>query len=357
METREAGWMPDAADPPREDGLPDEAAEADLPPDRVAETCARIRDELSRAIVGQERVKELLLVALLSRGHGLFQGVPGLAKTLLVSSLARVTDCSFSRIQFTPDLMPGDITGTDVLEEDRTTGKRVFRFVRGPIFAHLVLADEVNRTPPRTQAALLQAMQEGQVSAAGQTFPLPRPFLVFATSNPLEQEGTYPLPEAQLDRFMFLIPVDYPSEEEELRIVRDTTGDAEVPLRPVVTPAELLRMQRLARKVPIADDVAAYAVRLARASRPGPDAPAFVREQVAWGAGPRASQYLAIGGKARALLHGRFAVSREDIRAVAEPVLAHRLIVGFRAEAEGVTARQVVARLVENADATGTARL
>ncbi len=330
---------------------------ASLPPQAVADLCRRMGEEMGKVIVGQERVKELLFIALLARGHGLFQGVPGLGKTLLVHSLAQVTSGTFSRIQFTPDLMPGDITGTDVLEEDRSTGRRTLRFIPGPIFAHLVLADEINRTPPRTQAALLQAMQEGQVTASGQTLPLPPTFQVFATSNPLEQEGTYPLPEAQLDRFMFLIPVDYPTEEEERRIAVASLQREEASLRPIIDPDTLLQMQKLARLVPVSEEVATYAVRLARSSRPGPGALASVNEQVAFGAGPRASQYLVAGGKARALLQGRFAASREDVKAVAEAVLAHRILLNYRATASGVTTRDVVFRLVEAADGSGSSRL
>lgn len=319
-------------------------------PEDAHALAGRIRQELARVIVGQESVVELLLVALLARGHGLFQGVPGLAKTLLVQSLADTLACSFSRIQFTPDLMPADITGTEVLEEDRSTGRRAARFLEGPIFAHLVLADEVNRTPPRTQAALLQAMQEHRVTASGRTLVLPDPFLVFATQNPIEQEGTWPLPEAQLDRFLFLIEVDYPTAEEERAIVERTTTTAAVRLAAQATPAELRAVQEVVRTVPAGPDVVDLAVRLVRASRPGPDAPPFVSQWVSWGAGPRASQSLILAGKARALLHGRPVVHRQDIHALARPVLAHRLVLHFRAQAEGVRAADVVARLLEHVD-------
>jgi MoxR-like ATPase len=321
----------------------------------VADLAARLREEIGRAIVGQERVVELLLIALLARGHGLFQGVPGLAKTLLIQSLAQATRCSFSRIQFTPDLMPADITGTEFLEEDRSTGRRATRFVHGPVFANLVLADEINRTPPKTQAALLQAMQEGQVTVAGHTYSLPRPFLVFATQNPIEQEGTYPLPEAQLDRFMFLVEVDYPSAEEEIAIVeRTTAGVSSVP-QPQVTPEELIALQDQVLKVPAGPEIVRFAVDLVRATRPGTaEEGSPIREVtdrwVAWGAGPRASQFLILGGKARALLHGRTAVDRSDIRALARPVLGHRVLLNFRAEAEGVRSQDVVAQLLDFVD-------
>ncbi|MCO4771574.1 MAG: MoxR family ATPase [Deltaproteobacteria bacterium] len=318
----------------------------------AADLAERLRRELARRIVGQEDVVELLLIALLARGHGLFQGVPGLAKTLLIRSLAEATSCEFSRIQFTPDLMPADITGTEILEEDRATGRRTTRFMKGPLFANLVLADEINRTPPKTQAALLQAMQERKVSAAGRTFDLPPPFLVFATQNPVEQEGTYPLPEAQLDRFMFLVEVDYPSAEEEFLIVERTTASEMPTLEPQVTPEELVVLQAAVRNVPVGDESIRLAVELVRATRPGPDASATVQDYVAWGAGPRASQHLVLGAKARALLRGAPAVTRADIRALAHPVLAHRVLVNFRAESEGVTPRKVIDRLLTQVDPT-----
>ncbi len=304
--------------------------------------------ELEKRIVGQRSVVDHLLVALFARGHCLFVGVPGLAKTLLISTVAEVLDLSFNRIQFTPDLMPSDITGTDVLEEDHTTGRREFRFVQGPIFANLLLADEINRTPPKTQAALLQAMQEYRVTAGGQTYPLDLPFLVFATQNPIEQEGTYPLPEAQLDRFMFYVNVHYPTAEEEVEIVRSTTTSARRALQRVLSPHKIRDLQGLVLRVPTADHVIRHAVELVRLTRPKePGAPDFVKDLVEWGAGPRASQFLVLGAKARAILDGRMAASIEDVRALAKPVLVHRVITNFRAESEGVTAAQIVDRLVE----------
>ncbi len=304
--------------------------------------------EIEKRIVGQKGVVESLLVALFARGHCLFVGVPGLAKTLLISTVADVLDLSFNRIQFTPDLMPSDITGTDVLEEDHTTGRRTFRFVHGPIFANLLLADEINRTPPKTQAALLQAMQEYRVTAGGETYPLDLPFLVFATQNPIEQEGTYPLPEAQLDRFMFYVTVDYPSAAEELQIVRSTTVAQRPPLQRVLSPQKIRELQDLVLRVPAADHVVKFAVDLVRSSRPNePGAPDFVKENVSWGAGPRASQYLVLGAKSKAILDGRMAASVEDVRALAKNVLVHRVITNFRAESEGVTSEQIVERLLE----------
>ena len=315
---------------------------------RLAEARTRLLGEIEKRIVGQRSVVDHLLVALFARGHGLFVGVPGLAKTLLISTVAEVLHLSFNRIQFTPDLMPSDITGTDVLEEDHTTGRRAFRFVPGPIFANLLLADEVNRTPPKTQAALLQAMQEYRVTAGGRTYPLPLPFLVFATQNPIEQEGTYPLPEAQLDRFMFYVKVDYPSAEEEVEIVRTTTTGARRPLSRLLSPEEITALQELVLRVPAADHVVRHAVELVRLTRPKePGAPDFVRELVEWGAGPRASQYLVLAAKARAILDGRTAASVEDVRALAQPVLVHRVLTNFRAESDGVTSEQIVARLLE----------
>ncbi len=304
--------------------------------------------QVGRRIVGQQHVVEQMLVALFAKGHCLFVGVPGLAKTLLVSTVAEALHLDFSRIQFTPDLMPSDITGTEILQVDRATGERAFKFIQGPIFANLLLADEINRTPPKTQAALLQAMQEGRVTAAGHTYPLEAPFLVFATQNPVEQEGTYPLPEAQLDRFMFMIEVGYPNAQEELEIVKRTTGADGAAVEAVLTPERILELQALVRRVPVADHVVEYAVKLVRATRPQePEAPDFIKEFVGWGAGPRASQYLILAGKARALLDGRLTVSREDVKALARPVLAHRVITNFHAEAERVTSGDLVARLVE----------
>jgi len=307
-----------------------------------------IRAELAKQIVGMDRVIDELLVCIFARGHCLLVGVPGLAKTLLVSTLAKTLSLSFARVQFTPDLMPADITGTEVIQEDKATGQRAFKFLRGPIFANVVLADEINRTPPKTQAALLEAMQEHQVTAGGQKYPLDEPFFVLATENPIEQEGTYPLPEAQLDRFMFNVKVEYPSKEEELEIMRLTTSTASPKVQIVLGAKEILELQETVRKVPVSDSVLQYAVRLVRATRvDSPDAPSFVKESLAWGAGPRATQYLILGGKARALLQGRFYVSTEDIRAVAYPVLRHRLIVNFSAEAEGITSDTLVSRLLE----------
>jgi MoxR-like ATPase len=325
------------------------APEADLLAiERLADARRVLLAEIEKRIVGQRDVVDALLVALFARGHCLFVGVPGLAKTLLISTVAEVLDLSFNRIQFTPDLMPSDITGTDVLEEDHTTGRRTFRFVKGPIFANLLLADEINRTPPKTQAALLQAMQEYRVTAGGETYPLDLPFLVFATQNPIEQEGTYPLPEAQLDRFMFYVTVDYPSAAEELEIVRSTTIASRPPLRRVLSPQQIRDLQDLVLRVPAADHVIRYAVELVRRTRPAePGVPDFVKENVSWGAGPRASQYLVLAAKSRAILDGRMAASVEDVRALARNVLVHRVLTNFRAESEGVTSAQIVDRLLE----------
>jgi MoxR-like ATPase len=314
----------------------------------LAEARRLLLGEIEKRIVGQRGVVDHLLTALFARGHCLFVGVPGLAKTLLISTVAEVLNLSFNRIQFTPDLMPSDITGTDVLEEDHTTGKRTFRFVQGPIFANLILADEINRTPPKTQAALLQAMQEYRVSAGGETYPLDLPFLVFATQNPIEQEGTYPLPEAQLDRFMFYVTVHYPTAEEEVEIVRSTTTAVRQALARVLSPHKIRDLQDLVLRVPAADHVIRHAVELVRLTRPKePGAPDFVRELVEWGAGPRASQNLILGAKARAILDGRLAASVEDVRALAKPVLVHRVITNFRAESENVRSEDVVERLLE----------
>ena len=292
------------------------------------------------------------LTALLANGHALLVGVPGLAKTLLISTLAEALDLDFSRIQFTPDLMPTDITGTEVIEEDRSTGRRVFRFVRGPVFANVVLADEINRTPPKTQAALLQAMQEREVTAAGQTYDLGAPFFVLATQNPIEQEGTYPLPEAQLDRFMFELPIGYPSKDEENEIAMRTTSEQDPRIRPVVSAAELIELQRLVRRVPASPSLVSYAVQLARSTRPGLEETAAVAERyVSWGAGPRASQYLVLGAKARAALRGDPIPSYDDVRAVAPAVLAHRIVLNFEAEADGRVTRDVIAELLEEGNA------
>ncbi|UCD85769.1 MAG: MoxR family ATPase [Deltaproteobacteria bacterium] len=307
-----------------------------------------IKKQIAHVIIGQEEVIDQLLIALFSRGHCLFVGVPGLAKTMLVSTLAQVLKLNFSRIQFTPDLMPSDITGTDILQEDHTTGKRFFRFIKGPIFANIILADEINRTPPKTQAALLQAMQEYKVTAGGTTYSLDLPFLVFATQNPIEQEGTYPLPEAQLDRFMFHIDVDYPQEDEEHEIVKTTTSAYQPQLTKILSPEKILALQDLVLRVPASDHVVSYAIKLVRMSRPNDgSSPGFIKEWIAWGAGPRASQYLILGGKARAILDGRYAVTCEDIRALAKPVFKHRLITNFHAEAEGIDSVQVTEKLLE----------
>ncbi len=307
-----------------------------------------MKAELGKVIVGQELVIEELLIALFCKGHALLVGVPGLAKTLLISTLARTLGLSFSRIQFTPDLMPSDITGTEVIEEDKASGRRELRFVRGPVFANVILADEINRTPPKTQAALLEAMQEHQVTAGGKQHRLPQPFFVLATQNPIEQEGTYPLPEAQLDRFMFNINVGYPTEDEEFQIVRLTTAGRGVELSHVLSGDEVMALQDVVRKVPVADHVIRYALQFSRLTRKQEGGcPPFVNDFVAWGAGPRASQYLILAGKARALLKGRYHVSTEDIRQVALPVLRHRIVTNFNAEAEGIKSDAIVKRLME----------
>jgi len=317
--------------------------------EKLRDAHERIQRELGKAIVGQADVIDGLLTALFANGHVLLVGVPGLAKTLLIRSLARTLDLSFSRIQFTPDLMPSDITGTEVLEE--SGGHRVFKFIRGPIFAHVVLADEINRTPPKTQAALLQAMQEKEVTAGGQTHHLQLPFFVLATQNPIELEGTYPLPEAQLDRFMFNVAVGYPSQAEEERIVATTTGASEPQIEPQLNAPEISALQGLVRRVPVAEHVVRYAVKLARSTRPEGDAPAFIKNWVTWGAGPRASQYLVLGAKTRAVLAGRFAPGIDDVRAVAPMVLRHRIVTNFTAEAEGVKADRIVADLMAHVPA------
>jgi MoxR-like ATPase len=307
----------------------------------------QIMGEVRKVIVGQDDVIEHLLTALFANGHSLLVGVPGLAKTLLIRTLARVLDLDFNRIQFTPDLMPSDITGTEILDE--SDGKRVFRFVKGPVFANIVLADEINRTPPKTQAALLQAMQEHEVTAGGTTHKLELPFFVLATQNPIELEGTYPLPEAQLDRFMYQVLVDYPSAEEEERIVAETTGATVADLKQVLDGPQILALQQLVRRVPVTDHVVRYAVTLARATRPGDaKAPEFVNNWISWGAGPRASQYLILGAKTRAILHGRYAPGVEDVRAIAPAVLRHRLVTNFNAEADGVKPDRIVADLMDH---------
>ncbi len=305
-----------------------------------------ISEEIGKIIVGQQQVIDELLISLLARGHCLLVGVPGLAKTLLISTLARVLDLQFKRIQFTPDLMPSDITGTEVIEEEPGSGRKAFKYVKGPIFANIVLADEINRTPPKTQSALLQAMQEHEVSAAGTTYKLDEPFFVLATQNPIEQEGTYPLPEAQLDRFMFNLWVDYPSESEEEQIVRTTTSAYHANLRILLKAGDIIALQDLVRRVPVADNVISYAVKLVRRTRPADaTAPDFIKEWITWGAGPRASQYLILGAKTRAVLDGRPTPDIDDVRAIAKPVLRHRLVTNFNAEAEGINSSQIVDRL------------
>lgn len=315
--------------------------------DQLRDIYARLRKELERVIVGQQDVIQRLAICLFARGHGLLMGVPGLAKTLLVSKLAETMSLKFSRIQFTPDLMPMDITGTDILQ-DGASGRREFQFVHGPVFANIVLADEINRAPPKTQAAMLQAMQESKVTVVGKTFPLDAPFLVLATQNPIEQEGTYPLPEAQLDRFMFLIELDYPSEDEEVRIARTTTGDLLPELKHLMHADDIIRHQNLVRRVPVPDHIYQYAAKLVRKTRPtGSSAPAWLKPLVSWGAGPRAVQNLILGAKTRAALLGSYMVRLEDILDVAAPVLTHRIITTFAAQAEGIDAKKIVRRLVE----------
>jgi MoxR-like ATPase len=315
--------------------------------ERLSDTRRALESEIGKRVIGQRLIVEGLLTALLADGHALVVGVPGLAKTLLISTLAQSLDLKFSRIQFTPDLMPSDITGTEILEEDRATGKRMFRYVRGPIFANVVLADEINRTPPKTQAALLQAMQERAVTAAGETMPLDRPFFVLATQNPIEQEGTYPLPEAQLDRFMLELRIGYPTREEEEEVALQTTSGAEPEVRGVLDAAALRELQALVRRVPVPRSLVSYAVRLVRSTLPtDPESPPQVRRLVSWGAGPRASQYLTLGAKARAAMDGRGVPNHEDVRAVAPAVLGHRVVMSFQAEAEGRTAADVVEELI-----------
>ena len=314
----------------------------------LAHAREQIIAEIGKIIVGQEEVIDHLLISLFSRGHSLFVGVPGLAKTLLVNTLAQVLNLKFNRIQFTPDLMPSDITGSDILQEDSASRKREFRFIKGPIFCNLLLADEINRTTPKTQAALLQAMQELRVSVGDRDFDLDPPFLVFATQNPIEHEGTYPLPEAQLDRFLFQIDVDYPQLKEEIQIAQVTTGEKPEQPKEVLSPEEILSLQELVRRVPIAPHVVEYAVNLVRKTRPQePDAPDYVRKYISWGAGPRASQGLVLAGKARAILQGRFAVSSSDIRFLAHPVLGHRIFSNFYAEADGIKVKELIDKILK----------
>jgi MoxR-like ATPase len=307
-----------------------------------------IRNEMAKAIVGQEEVLEQLLTCIFARGHAILEGVPGLAKTLMVSSLAQCLDLDFARIQFTPDLMPSDITGTEVIQEDKATGQRDFKFLQGPLFHNIILADEINRTPPKTQAALLEAMQERQVSIGGRRMPMADPFFVLATQNPIEQEGTYPLPEAQQDRFMYKIFVDYPNWDEEFDIIKATTAVQDIRLEKVLDGQAILKLQQIIRRVPAADHVIGYAMRLVRATRINDgQVPETLREYISWGAGPRACQFLILAGKVRAVLHGRFHVSTDDIAAVAHPVLRHRIVTTFNADAEGYTADTLIDRLIE----------
>ncbi len=317
--------------------------------ERLKSAFDNLKAEMSKVIVGQQNVLEELLIAIFARGHCLLIGVPGLAKTLMIHTLGDALNLSYNRIQFTPDLMPSDITGTEVIQEDKATGVRQFKFLRGPVFANIVLADEINRTPPKTQAALLEAMQERQVTVGGERHRLPDPFFVLATQNPIEQEGTYPLPEAQLDRFMLNILVDYPDEEEEFEIVRLTTANLKHSVTKILAGNDILELQEIVRKVPIADHVIRYALRLTRATRREKgDVPDFIRDYVSWGAGPRASQYLVLASKARAVLYGRSYVATEDIRAVAGPVLRHRIVTNFNAEAEGLKPDDIVKRLIKH---------
>ncbi len=325
--------------------IPQDSVEA---VDFFQDSIEKIRGEVGKVIVGQKDVLNQLLICLFSRGHCVLIGVPGLAKTLLIRTISKTLDLSFSRIQFTPDLMPGDITGTEVIEDDRETGHKSFKFVKGPIFANIVLADEINRTPPKTQAALLEGMQEFHITAAGHTYPLEPPFFVLATQNPIEQEGTYPLPEAQLDRFMFNLWLDYPSVEEEQDIVSQTTSLGEAEINPVLNAEQIVELQDLVREVPVPEGVLNSAVQLVTQTRPQSDmAPEFVKKYMSWGAGPRASQYLVLGGKARALMHGRYNVSEEDIRALAKPVLRHRIVNNYAAEAEGLSTDKLIEMLLD----------
>ena len=316
--------------------------------DKLAAARSALNGQIARRIIGQREIVDNLVATILAGGHALLVGVPGLAKTLLVQTVAQALDLQFSRVQFTPDLMPSDITGTELLEEDHATGRRFFKFVQGPVFGNVVLADEINRAPPKTQAALLQAMQEHAVTAAGKTHHLPEPFVVLATQNPIEQEGTYPLPEAQLDRFMVQLTIGYPTREEEERIVAETTTDDAVEVTPVLSAAQLSELMHLVRRLPAAPSVVSYAVKLARSTRPNdPEASAAVKKYVSWGAGPRASQYLILGAKARAAMDGRAMPDLEDVAAMALPVLSHRVVVNFQAEAEGVGADSLIGPLVK----------
>ncbi|RME39339.1 MAG: MoxR family ATPase [Planctomycetota bacterium] len=323
--------------------------------DRLRQAAERVRAELGKVIVGQEEVIDQLLTALFAGGHCILEGVPGLAKTLMISTLARCLDLSFHRIQFTPDLMPSDITGTEVIQEDRATGTRLFKFLKGPIFAHVILADEINRTPPKTQAALLESMQERQVTVGGERHDLPQPFFVLATQNPIEQEGTYPLPEAQQDRFLFKVYIGYPSYDEEYTVIEQTTGTPAGEVERVLSAGDILAFQGLVRRIPAAPDIIRYALDLVRATRPHePEAAEVTKRMLTWGAGPRAVQALVLGGKARAALSGRYHVSADDIRALAHPVLRHRIVTNFSAEAEGYTPDKVIDELLARFDPTHT---
>ena len=318
---------------------------------KLQSACGKIKSEIGKRIIGQQDIVEHLLICLLSRGHGLIVGVPGLAKTMLIQTLANVLDLKFSRIQFTPDLMPSDITGTEILEEDRSSGHKTFKFIKGPVFANIVLADEINRTPPKTQAALLEAMQEHTVTIAGETNILSEPFFVLATQNPIEQEGTYPLPEAQLDRFMFNMWMDYPSGSEEKEIVKTTTSSYEPDLQSVLNAKDIIEFQDLVRLVPVADNVVDYAVNLVGKTRPNfNNAPQFIKDWISWGAGPRASQYLILGAKTRAVIDGRPTPDIDDVKAVAKPVLRHRLVTSFSAEAEGIDTVKIIDMLFGELD-------
>ena len=326
--------------------IPQDSVEA---VDFFQESVQDIRNEVGKVIVGQKEVLDQLLVCLFSRGHCVLIGVPGLAKTLMIRTISKTLDLDFSRIQFTPDLMPSDITGTEVIEDNRETGQKSFKFVKGPIFANIVLADEINRTPPKTQAALLEGMQEFHITAAGNTYPLEPPFFVLATQNPIEQEGTYPLPEAQLDRFMFNLWLDYPSLGEEQEIVSQTTSLGESEIKPILNAEQIVQLQDLVREVPVPNGVLNSAVELVTKTRPQSDiAPEFIKKYMSWGAGPRASQYLVLGGKARALMNGRYNVSEDDIKALAKPVLRHRIVNNYAAEAEGLTSDKLIDKLLEN---------
>jgi MoxR-like ATPase len=316
---------------------------------QLAKAYADLRSEIGKVIIGQELIIEHLFITLLSRGHCLLVGVPGLAKTLLIKTLAQALDLKFSRIQFTPDLMPSDITGTEIIEENVSTRSKTFKFIRGPVFANIILADEINRTPPKTQAALLEAMQEHRVTIAGETYVLDEPFFVLATQNPIEQEGTYPLPEAQLDRFMLNLWLDYPSFAEEIRIVTSTTSRYDASVKQVLSGDDIIEFQNLVRGVPVSDNVIEFAVKLTDSTRPtSSKAPEYIKNWIRWGAGPRASQYLILGAKTRSILHGRFTPDIDDVKAMAGPVLRHRLVTSFNAEAEGVSAIQIVEKLLQD---------